>query len=69
MKNFKFNEKLYGINIRYYWSGNILIKCYYKNGLLNGEYIYYYYDGKISGKLYLKNGKKEGRMYYILCKW
>ncbi len=31
MKNFKFNGKLYGINIRYYSSGNIYIKCYYKN--------------------------------------
>ncbi len=31
MKNFKFNEKLYGIYIKYNENSKIYYKCYYKN--------------------------------------
>ncbi len=40
MKNFKFNNKREGKYIKNYNSGNISIKCYYKNDKLEGEYIY-----------------------------
>jgi antitoxin component YwqK of YwqJK toxin-antitoxin module len=51
MKNFKFNGKLYGINITYYENGKILRKCYYKNDTIQGEYFLYYENGKIWFKL------------------
>jgi antitoxin component YwqK of YwqJK toxin-antitoxin module len=63
MKNFRFNGKLYGINIRYYNNDNcsIMDKSYYKNNKREGEYIYYYYpSGKIVYKYYYKNDKIEG---------
>ncbi len=58
MKNFKFNGKLYGINIIYYVDWEIFYKCYYKNDKLEGEFISYYENGKIWYKCYFKNGKK-----------
>jgi antitoxin component YwqK of YwqJK toxin-antitoxin module len=69
MKNFKFNEKLYGINIIYYKSksGEISIKCCYKNGKREGEYIYYE-NGNIWYKCYYKNDNLEGEYikYYVM---
>jgi antitoxin component YwqK of YwqJK toxin-antitoxin module len=53
MKNFKFNVKWRVIS-------NIWVKCYYKNGLLNGEYIFYYYNEEIS-KCYYKNDIRDGK--------
>ncbi len=60
MKNFKFNGKLYGINIEYYEHvcGTILSKRYYQNNLLNGVNTQYYYSsGNIHIKCCYKNGK------------
>ncbi len=44
MKNYKFNEKLYGKYIEYF-NGNIYIICNYKNDKREGEYISYYKSG------------------------
>ncbi len=76
MKNFKFNNKREGKYIENYNSGNISIKCYYKNDKLEGEYIYllqnykkmknFKFNGKLYGKYisYYKSGEIETKCYY-----
>ena len=59
MKNFKFNGKIEGEYIDYHESGNIWIKCYFKNDIKEGDFIEYYESGKISCKYYCKNGNIE----------
>ncbi len=66
MKNFEFNGKLYGLYIIYFWNGNIMKKCYYKDNKLEGEYILYYESGNLYYKCYYKNGKKRRKIYSIL---
>jgi antitoxin component YwqK of YwqJK toxin-antitoxin module len=65
MKNFKFNGKLYGINIRYYENDKIWKKFYCKNGILIGLYFQYHINSNISHKCYFKNGIEiEYIVYY-----
>jgi antitoxin component YwqK of YwqJK toxin-antitoxin module len=63
------NGKKHGFCISAYYipcNGNIYKKCYYENGLLNGECIYYYENNNIKKKCYYKNDKIEGEFieYY-----
>jgi antitoxin component YwqK of YwqJK toxin-antitoxin module len=64
MKNFKFNGKLYGINIRYFLSGRIIkFKCYYINYKKNeiksvNKFIFISYNKMKNFKF---NNKREGK--------
>jgi antitoxin component YwqK of YwqJK toxin-antitoxin module len=51
------NNKLNGVNIRYYKNSNIWIKSYYKDNKKEGKCVKYYENGNIESECNYKNDK------------